>query len=61
MWKIILKKAIWLIKQLFPCTYCDCRDNGNGSKTVRVYKMWMGREYGAKEWEVTGERGGLDG
>ena len=60
MWKAILKKAVWLIKQLFPCTYCDHFTNHDGKKVVKVYKMWMGREYGAREWETAGERGGPD-
>ena len=55
MWLIILRKAIWLIKQLFPCMYCTQHSEG-GVEYVTVYRMWMGKTYAAKQWEVTKER-----
>lgn len=49
-----LSKTKWLFKQLFPLTYHSVYRQGD-KQIVHIWKMWMGRCYKSRKWEVVEE------
>jgi hypothetical protein len=49
-----MQRLLWYIKQLFPFTYVTdyCEDEKHW---VCVWKMWIGRCFDIRKWEVRGE------
>ena len=46
-----MNKVIWYLKQLFPLCY-NTEYIANNKKMVSTWKMWLGRCYGVREYEV---------
>jgi hypothetical protein len=44
----------WSVKQLFPLTYwCKCKEEDKD--LIYTWKMWLGRSYDVRAWEVSKE------
>lgn len=55
--KYLFNKIVWMLKQLLPFMYySDCLiDSGDGRgdvRTVYIWRMWMGRQFNVKSWEI---------
>jgi hypothetical protein len=46
-----MKKFVWALKQLLPFGYCS-EYGTNGRKEVAVWRMWMGRCFAVRRWQV---------
>lgn len=46
-----MNKITWYLKQLFPLCYNSEYMTGN-KKIVSTWKMWLGKSYNVKEYEV---------
>lgn len=47
---------IWYLKQLFPLKY-DTTYGENGKWYVSVWRMWFGRCFNIKKWEIVRQEG----
>ena len=45
------RKGLWCLKQLLPMTYWTTFTS-DGTRRVTIWKMWLGRCFGAREWTV---------
>lgn len=46
-----MERIKWYFKQLLPLTYVS-EFTENEIRKVCVWKMWLGRSYDIREWEV---------
>jgi hypothetical protein len=46
-----VSRALWYVKQLFPLKY-DTVYGENGNRYCAIWRMWFGRCYGIKRYEV---------
>lgn len=53
MFRKIVGKVIWYIKQLFPLTYIS-NYRENGSDKLTIWKMWFGRSYRIRDYWISG-------
>ena len=46
-----MSKLTWYLKQLFPLKY-DTEYSENGKSYVTIWKMWLGRCFAIKKYEL---------
>jgi hypothetical protein len=46
-----MSKLTWYLKQLFPLKY-DTEYSENGKNYVTIWKMWLGRCFSIKKYEL---------
>lgn len=46
----IMKKIIWILKQILPFKYITTYKNSNGEKFICKWRMWLGKPFCIKHF-----------